>query len=147
MSLPPNSINGNAWGIPGFTVQNETWPAPTGGGSSALPAWVKIVNITGTYVDGATGLPLAGVIKFSPTKTQIIASGGTVITLRTVKAMLVDGLLSVNLLASDDPDNTPNFLYSIKEAVLGGRTYLANVPNDQGDTIDITDLPEANPIS
>lgn len=144
--LPPGSVDGNAWTIPGFTAQKENFPAPSYSGSSSLPSWVNIVTVTGNYVDGNTGKPMGGYIWFIPQTNQVIASGGEVISLNKVKVELVNGQLSVNLLAGDDPDITPSFLWLVKEGVLGGRTYLVNVPHDQGPTIDITLLPAGNPL-
>jgi hypothetical protein len=144
--LPPGSVDGNAWTIRGFTAQNEDYPAPTASSASSLPAWVNIVTVTGNYVDGTSGKPQGGYIWFIPQTNQVIAAGGEVISLNKVKVELVNGQLSVDLLAGDDPDITPSFLYLVKESVLGGRTYLVNVPSDQGSTIDITLLAAGNPL-
>lgn len=140
------SIPGDAaWSTPGWEAQDRQYAAPGDPTiPSALPVDLSIVTVVGTYLDATTHRPLAGSIRFQPTVPQVIdIASGTVVTLYSTAVPLDrNGQFSVTLLSTNDPDQTPEFLYQVHEAVPGGRKYGISVPWDSVSPISISNLPQ-----
>jgi hypothetical protein len=113
----------DAWNIPGFTVQNENWGSTlnTGGAPApTLPDNVKTVTVTGTFLDDQ-GRPANGRFTFDPSTERLVDPlTGLVIRLRRREAQVVNGTMSVDLIAGDNEALSPkNFTYKVSGTVGG----------------------------
>lgn len=98
------------------------------------------VTLTRTYQDAA-GNPLSGTVSVRPRVPM--ANGGITIGAVPVTTELVEGILSVRVLATTDPDTMPiNNSYEVIETFAGQNknTYTIVVPHDQGETLDLSTL-------
>ena len=112
----------------------------------ALPAELTSVTVAGTYVDFA-GDPRVGTVTFTPPAwLQAVASNMTVVPSSIVATLDADGSFSVSVPASDDPDLTPTFTYTVVESFKGdqARSYSIDVPYD---TAGVLYLPDVSPVA
>lgn len=138
----------DAWWTPGWTNQNQSYiPAPSTGQFKELgfPPGLTYLSVIGNYFD-FDGNPLSGFLTFWPSSALTISvSGGTAyLPQRFVgtnlsmlglnqfgsgKVYLWNGQLAVNLLATNNANQTPAaFTYHVKEHFLEGNEYDINLP-------------------
>jgi len=128
------------WNTPGWTPLNGV-PLVTNvfNNNPPDPDWpvdLSIVTVTGNYRD-ALGYPVQGIVRFRRFKQ--VSVQGTILTPGETIGTVEDGVLTVDLPASDDPDASEAFVYKVKECFAGGREYNIVVPFDVT-TADITNL-------
>src|SRR5688572_16513501 len=95
-----------------------------------LPPGLSTVTVTGTYTH-PDGTPFTGKVLFTPQPTILTSAAHGVLVLGTVEAAAVAGVVSVTLLATDDPDVTPvDWTYLVQERWYNapGRTYPISLP-------------------
>ncbi|MFL6138780.1 MAG: hypothetical protein ACJ74O_13405 [Frankiaceae bacterium] len=113
----------------------------------ALPSNVNTVTVTGTYVD-SQGAPVQGSVIFTPPVTLTDPAADVIIVPKAITATLDgNGQFSVDLIATDDPDFTPNgWTYQVRESFPagGGRTYAIALPLAVP-AVEISDLAPAPP--
>lgn len=112
----------------------------------ALPDDVTVVTLTGTYVD-ELGQPASGSLTFIPSVGTLRDPAHDVtIKLNQQRVELtVGGLLSVALLATDDPDLVPvGFHYDVVERIDGyaQRSWILQLPHTIT-VIDVADIPSS----
>lgn len=118
----------SAWFIPGFTSQNQLPGTPAGVVVvPTLPADISLVTAVRTYL-GSDGVPVSGSLTFRPTAEYRDTTSNVTIVPRTYRASLVNGVLSVILAATNDPDTSGGFQYKVEEHFPGGRSYKIAVP-------------------
>lgn len=111
----------------------------------ALPADISIVTVTGTYIDG-DGFPESGFLTFRPSVDTVRdPANNQVVKLIIGQATLDgDGKISIDLVATDDPDIIPtNWYYIVTERISGRdqRSWYITLSSALT-TIDIADIPE-----
>jgi hypothetical protein len=95
-----------------------------------LPVGLSTVTVTGTYTH-PDGAPFTGKVLFTPEPAILTSATHGVLILGTVEATAVAGVVSVTLLATDDPDVTPSgWTYLVQERWYNapGRTYPISLP-------------------
>ncbi|MFH8926379.1 hypothetical protein ACH4D4_04920 [Streptomyces pristinaespiralis] len=95
-----------------------------------LPPGLSTVTVTGTYTH-PDGSPFTGKVLFTPEPAILTSAAHGVLVLGTVEATAVAGVVSVTLLATDDPDVTPvDWTYLVQERWYNapGRTYAISLP-------------------
>lgn len=107
---------------------------------------VTLITVNGAFVDYA-GVAIAGQVKFTMNSVlrnqiadQIVIPSVVTITLDT------NGAFTTQLPATNDPDLSATFTYSVEEAFSGGRSYTISLPEGVG-TVDLTDLAPASTFS
>lgn len=89
-----------------------------------------------------TGGPAAGSVEFTP--VDQMHNGSLVISAPVADTLDASGNLSIDLAATTDPATTPvGVTYRVVERILGQpvRTYYVAVPHDQGEPLQLADLP------
>lgn len=101
-----------------------------------LPANVSTGTVTGFFMD-SSGNPMNGNVRFKPSPKQLTNVGAvppTVIVPQEVIAPITNGVLEIELVATDDPDNNPvDWTYqAIFSFYNGGQldTFHIEVPSD-----------------
>lgn len=102
---------------------------------------LNTLTVTGTYVD-LDGQPVAGTVTFMPSAVLQDPAANQIILPKLITVTLdVNGSFTVQLPATDDPDITPSFTYTVTEQVPGGRTYTFALPiNTPGGVLDLADI-------
>jgi len=100
------------------------------------------VTVTGNY-DLADGTDPTGTVTFTPTSPMV--NGPTVVAAPVVGKLDVDGVLTIDLAANNDPATLPTGVsYLVKESVNGAvRSYYVVVPYDAGSPVDLSSLAAA----
>lgn len=150
----------DAWWTPGWTSQNQSYiPVPPNVFlEQGFPPGLTYVTVTGNYFD-MDGNPLSGFFTFWPNAAITVNyTGGTAVfpqrfvgfnnsfqginQFGSGKVYLWNGQLSVNLLATDNPNMTPStFTYHVKQHFLGGDEFDIQVPIANAGTLtDINSL-------
>src|SRR5258708_1272348 len=76
-----------------------------------------VVTITGNY-DLANGIDPTGTVSFTPSAPMV--NGVTVVTAPVTRALNIDGILVVDLMANTDPGTVPaDSRYLVEEAING----------------------------
>lgn len=110
-----------------------------------LPAGWTLIDVTGTYTQ-RNGDPAVGRVVF--TSPQVVVVDGEIIVPRHIVGTLdEDGLVAVELPATDDPDIDPvGWTWQVREDIRGlHREYSIEVPYDGG-PIDLADVVHVVPI-
>jgi hypothetical protein len=105
-------------------------------------------TVAGTFVTSDDGVtPPAGTVTFTP--TAVLHDAGVHATVLPVaqSATLTGGSFSVSLLATDDPDVSPAFRWTVTEAITGQptRSYQIEVLSAATEPIQLADLAPAVP--
>jgi|SRR5215469_5090663 len=150
----------DAWWTPGWTNQNQSYiQAPNVGQFNELgfPPGLTYLSVIGNFFD-FDGNPLSGFLTFWPSSALTITTGGgtaylpqryvgvnlAMLGLNTFgsgKVYLWNGQLAVNLLATNNANQTPvNFTYHVKENFFEGNEYDISLPTTTTSPIDIHSL-------
>jgi len=129
------------WNTPGWTAANG-YPLVVSDDGIYTPevAWpvdLVLVDITGDFLD-QWGLPVNGVVRF--TRTIQFRLGDVVINPGETVGVVREGVLTVELPASNDPSYDQAFVYDVKECWPGGRKYRIEVPYDEIDPVPLYTL-------
>ena len=115
----------------------------------ALPAGLSTVTVTGTWLT-PDGTPRTGTVTFTPEPSVLTSAAHGVFVLGSTTAQLDGtGSVSVELLATDDPDVTPvDWTYRVEQALSGSagterRSFPLSLPEDAPDV----DLPAVAPAA
>ena len=91
----------------------------------AMPADYQSCNVTGSWVDIATGEPGSGYVVFTPRATRITTASDVIVLPSARRVWLEAGQIDVDLPATDDPDVSPvDWTYRVTETI-GGVEYAA----------------------
>jgi hypothetical protein len=123
---------GDEWNSPGWTSQQpSTVTSSTDPSVPTLPSSVLTVTVTGTFLDDR-GKPATGRFIFDPSIDSLVDPvSGTTIRLRRQTFELVNGQVSVPLIATDNAALSPkNFTYKVSGVVAGQtvRPYSVALP-------------------
>lgn len=132
----------NAWETPGWTAQLGYYPddvSDPDGPPITPPAGLKQITVTGTYLDDRSR-PQEGVLTFTPSVRQVRADGKT-LSLRTVKARVRNGMISVRLVAPDgtEPVFPATWTWNVRQRVGPSKSTFDIVVPIVGDEIDTFD--------
>ncbi|ORT58144.1 hypothetical protein [Streptomyces sp. CB03238] len=144
MSIDPNYHTydpNDPYNIIGWTSQNQlAGPGhPEANPPAPYPADIAIQTVRATYmVEG--GQPLPGSVLIQANRRYRDRSTGDVVVPNARRVKVVNGALSVDLPAGDDPDLDEPFLYSVHEVVPGGRKFMISVPYNAVGPLRLHDL-------
>jgi len=98
-----------------------------------------IVTITGNY-DLPNGIDPVGTVSFTPSAPMV--NGPTVVAVKVIRTLNVDGVLVIDLVANTDPGTVPaGTNYLVEEAINGiVRSYTVIIPHNAGSTINLSTL-------
>lgn len=100
---------------------------------------ITLITISGTYVD-YQGNPIAGQVTFTLSDTLRNQIADQIVIPSTIVATLdANGSFSAILPATNDPEFSSQFVYTVTEAFSGGRTYTISLPEGAA-TRNIADL-------
>jgi hypothetical protein len=112
-----------------------------------LPAGLSTVTVTGTY-QHPDGTPVKGKLLFTPEPAILASATHGVLLLGTIESVLdEDGVATVTLLATDDPDLTPTgWTYRVQERWYDapGRSYPLSLPS-AAPVVDLADVAPTAP--
>lgn len=104
---------------------------------------------TGTVIGTWTttyGRPGRGSVVFTPRPSFMVAIGDTIVLPSPVVARLVNGSISVELAATDDPDVSPvDWTWRVETRVGGLRIPNFHIAVPQGSTVDLRSVVEVAP--
>lgn len=97
------------------------------------------VTLTRDY-DLADGTDPTGTVTFTPTTPMV--NGVTVVAAPVVARLDVDGILTIELAANNDPATLPTGSYYLVQEAVGGasRSYYVQIPYNLGASIDLATL-------
>ncbi len=110
----------------------------------ALPGNFNTGHVRGAYVDLA-GKPIVGSVIFTAKASRLVDPSEQLIILPVpLEVPLVNGALSKDLPATDDPDIIPTgFTYQVTEKFVGGLTYSIELP--AGASVDLSSVVKVSP--
>lgn len=144
MTIDPNyhsSDPNDPYNIPGWTAINQlAGPGqPADNPPAPFPADIAVQTVVATYmVEG--GQPLPGSVLIQADRRYRDKATGDLVVPNARRLKVVNGALSVDLPASDDPDLVEPFFYSVHEVVPGGRKFMISVPHDASGPLKLHDL-------
>lgn len=144
MTIDPNyhSYDPNdPYNIPGWTAINQlAGPGqPADNPPAPFPADIAVQTVVATYmVEG--GQPLPGSVLIQADRRYRDKATGDLVVPNARRLKVVNGALSVDLPASDDPDLDEPFMYSVHEVVPGGRKFMISVPYNATGPLRLHDL-------
>lgn len=107
----------------------------------SFPANLSTVTAHATYLDFATGAPLAGTVTFTPQNPVISTDGTTALLPGALAARVVAGELSVELPVTNDADYSPSTTFLVTEALTGVKNrapYFVVIPSTlAGTTVEL----------
>lgn len=118
----------------------------------SLPADLSVITVTGTWLD-PDSTPAAGEVSFVAGQTLSNQTDQVFVLTYDVTAVLdINGSISVDLPASNDPDWQPQgWTWTVSESIKGRpaiRRYSVVIPyNAPGGTIDLTALSPVPPVN
>lgn len=105
-----------------------------------IPAGITPITVTGTYL-AADGTARAGTVSFVPSIPAADPTDKAILPLYPTTVTLVNGMFSVILAATDDPQwAAPGWTYEVTEKITGAvaRVYSIEVPAaSAGGTLDL----------
>ncbi|MEW1675531.1 hypothetical protein AB0O47_20155 [Streptomyces noursei] len=144
MTLDPNYHTydpNDPYNIPGWTAINQLpGPgAPTPNSPAPFPADITTQTVVATYM-AESGQPLPGTVLVQANRRYRDKATGVLVVPNTRRLKVINGALSVDLPASDDPDLNQPFFYSVHEVVPGGRKFMISVPHHAASPLQLHDL-------
>lgn len=137
-----NDWYGDEWGSLGWTAQQPSNVAGPGTPGPTLPTNFTQVTVTATYVDDGGNAMNGSVVRFIPS-VQRVTDGTSVVWLREICEEIVDGVLTLPLLATDVAGVTPAFYWNVKECFPGGQEWAVLVPSATSSPASLFSLPVA----
>jgi hypothetical protein len=129
------------YNIPGWTAINQV-PGPgtpTTDPPAPFPADIAVQTITATYM-AEGGQPMPGSVLVQADRRYRDKATGDLVVPNARRLKVVNGALSVDLPASNDPDLDEPFFYSVHEVVPGGRKFMISVPYNASGPLRLHDL-------
>jgi plastocyanin len=133
---------GDEWGALGWTAQQPSTVAAPQTTATPLPPNFTTVTVTAKYVDGEGVALNRSMVRFRPSERRV-TDGDTVVWLRSIHAWIENGVLTVDLLATDVSGVTPAFTWHVKECFPGGEEYSVTVPSATVSPVSLFSLPRA----
>ncbi|MFF1711255.1 hypothetical protein [Streptomyces sp. NPDC058268] len=144
MTIDPNYHSydpDDPYNIPGWTAINQL-PGPgeaTTDPPAPFPPDIAVQTVVATYmVEG--GQPLPGSVLIQADRRYRDTATGDLVVPNARRLKVVNGVLSVDLPASNDPDLDEPFFYSVHEVVPGGRKFMISVPYNATGPLKLHDL-------
>ncbi|MCZ0981820.1 hypothetical protein O1L60_30900 [Streptomyces diastatochromogenes] len=144
MTIDPNYHTydpNDPYNIPGWTAVNQL-PGPgtlTANPPAPFPADLAVQTVVATYMT-ESGQALPGSVLIQADRRYRDKVTGNLVVPNARRLKVVNGALSVDLPASDDPDLDQPFVYSVHEVLPGGRKFMISVPHNATGPLRLHDL-------